>query len=219
MIGGVHSIELLLDPSADAAVREEWSVLSAAGLHSLGEHQGATNAPHLTLLAKPRIGPGDDDALREIVARALPLPVQLGAPLVFGVGRRGLVLVRSVVPTAALLALHRAVHEQLGRDGEAAVDHTAPDAWTPHVTLARRLAPAGVATALEALADAAASRAAGQDEEAQGGTGPSPASPGPALSNARRWDSDAREVTDLGPARAPAGGPSDDARPQDDGGR
>jgi 2'-5' RNA ligase len=196
----MHSLEVLLDPAADAAVRAEWAVLSAAGLPSLGEHTGETNAPHVTLLARPTIDDAADAALAELAAAALPLPVELGAPLVFGTGRRGLVLVRSVVPTDRLLGLHRAVHDLVRHGDDETVEHTRPDAWTPHVALARRLTPAGVATALEALADATAARAAAADEEARVDTGPSRASTTTWLAAARRWDSDRKSVVALGPA-------------------
>jgi 2'-5' RNA ligase len=175
----MHSIELLLDAEADAAVRAEWATLSRAGLPSLAEHTGATNAPHVTLLAHPRLDDESDDALCALFAAALPLRVELGAPLVFGQGRRGLALVRAVVPTAALLELHREVVGLTRLGDEPAVAHTLPDAWTPHVALARRLTPADVGTALEALADA------------------EPALSPTTLAAGRRWDSDARAVVTL----------------------
>jgi len=199
----MHSLEVLLDPAADAAVRAEWALLSAAGLPSLGEHTGETNAPHVTLLARPALDDEADAALRELAAATLPLPVELGAPLVFGTGRRGLVLVRSVVPTDRLLGLHRAVHDLVGRGrgSDETVEHTRPDAWTPHVALARRLTPAGVATALEALADAASARETATVEEARVGGDPARDSSTTWLAAMRRWDSDRRAVVALGPAR------------------
>ncbi|RYJ05522.1 MAG: hypothetical protein EON52_11120 [Actinomycetales bacterium] len=55
---------------------------------------------------------------------------------------------------------------------------TAPGAWTPHVTLARRLDPAQLAAAFAALAE--------RPRELEG-----------SIAVARRWDGDARRTWDL----------------------
>lgn len=128
----ITSIELLLDAEAEAAVRAEWDALAAAGLSSMAPHASPSNRPHVTLLARR----GGVPHPLPLPAGALPVPVVLGAPLLFGDGDRR-VLVRSVVPSAALLALQAAVRRAAG-DGDD-VDHMAPGTWTPHVTLARRL--------------------------------------------------------------------------------
>ena len=190
----MHSIELLLDEAADQRVRDEWAALAAADLPSLADHAGASNAPHVTLLARPVVDPRHDEALAALLGELLPLPLATGAPLVFGRpgrgGRGGWVLARSVVPTAALLDLHRRVHELASGEGD--VPHTAPGAWSPHVTLAHRLTATTLARALEVLAD----------EEARVASPPTRASSSSDVAAAaRRWDSDAREVVALGPVR------------------
>lgn len=128
----ITSIELLLDAEAEAAVRAEWDALAAAGMSSMAPHASESNRPHITLLAR-RGGVPHPLALPDGI---LPLPLVLGAPLLFGDGDRR-VLVRSVVPSAALLTLHSAVRDAAGAGDD--VDHMAPGTWTPHVTLARRL--------------------------------------------------------------------------------
>ncbi|MFG6502623.1 2'-5' RNA ligase family protein [Microbacterium sp. P05] len=165
----VTSIELLLDPATEAAVRAEWEALAAAGLSSMAAHTSESNRPHITLLARNgpvEIGGG-------IGKRMLPLPITLGAPVLFGSGERR-VLARSVIPSARLLALHAEVHSSVG-DG-VDLPHTAPEEWMPHVTLARRARSESLPTALALI---------GQELH------------GFAL-GLRRWDAVARTVTDLG---------------------
>jgi hypothetical protein len=45
----VQTVELLLDPTTDSAVRAEWQRLAEVGLPSQARHHGGTNAPHITL--------------------------------------------------------------------------------------------------------------------------------------------------------------------------
>jgi 2'-5' RNA ligase len=175
----VHSIELRLDQASDAAVRAEWRLLSDAGLPSQGDHAGTSNAPHVTLVVRPGLDPAADPRLLALSA-VLPLPAELGGLLLFGAPPRGLVLVRPLVVTRELLALHADVHEGLGGAGDA--PHTTPGRWTPHVTLASRLTPDQVARAVDALA-----------------AGDAPATRAVTLSALRRWDPGTKTVVPLGP--------------------
>jgi hypothetical protein len=110
----------------------------------------------------------------ESPADTLPIDLVVSGFLLFPAGTARFVLVRPVVVTAALLALHRTVHER----APGAVDLTRPGRWTPHVTLARRLSAAQVAEALDVL-----------------GAGPPPGS-GVA---ARFWNGDSKTLTPLTP--------------------
>jgi hypothetical protein len=139
----VVSLELLLDPETEATVRAEWDALAHAGLSSLAAHTAPSNRPHITVLVRPGVVP---PALPGPLG--LPLAVRLGAPMLFGEGGRR-VLVRSVVPSSELLALHAAVHEAAGAGEDA--PHTAPGEWMPHVTLARRLRAESIPEALALL--------------------------------------------------------------------
>lgn len=141
----VVSLEMLLDGATDAAVRREWDLLAAAGLPSQAHHTGASNSPHITLLVRSALPELHATAVREM----LPLPLTLGAPVLFGSGRTR-VVARSVVPSSALLGLHARVHALAGPGDDA--PHTRPDAWSPHVTLARRVPLERIGDALEALA-------------------------------------------------------------------
>lgn len=165
----IVSIELLFDSATESAVRDDWDRLAEAGLSSLGAHRAPSNRPHLTLLVRPEL---HVEPFAEAVA-LLPLPITLGAPVVFVHGDRA-VLARQVVPSAELLALHRSVHETAGRGPDAR--HTVPGAWTPHVTLARRMPLTALAEALHLL-------------------GPEVGGRGEAL---RRWDAASATVTQLG---------------------
>jgi len=88
----------------------------------------------------------------ELKARLDPrndyVPVRLGPLVVMGSRRH--VLARLVVPSAALLALHRTVARAM--DGAADVSELVRvDRWTPHVTLAHGLTAEQVGEALAVL--------------------------------------------------------------------
>jgi 2'-5' RNA ligase len=168
------SIELLLDPEAEAAIRAEWDALAANGMSSLARHTSASNRPHVTLVVRGDLRRFAAYALADIAA----FPITLGAPLLFGTGERR-VLARSVVPTTELLRLHAAAHSAAGPGEDA--PHTAPDEWTPHVTLARRLRVADLAAALDLV---------GGDLRGH-------------VTSVRRWDPVAATTTTLAELRRP----------------
>ncbi len=156
--GRMYSVELVLDGGADTAVRADWASLMRAGLPSQGRHTGASNRPHLTL-ALSATAPEPVRVRLAAIAAGLPLPVRLGAVLIFGnrppredgrPGRPALVLARLVVPDPDLLTLQRqvlaALDEPVDRHGTFAAG-----GWTPHVTLGRRFTADQVAAALAAL--------------------------------------------------------------------
>jgi 2'-5' RNA ligase len=130
----VQSVELTLDPDADAAVRSEWQRLADAGLPSQAQHRSPSNRPHVTLAALPSIDPSCEPALIDACAEALPLELGIGAVAVFG--RDPYVLVRVVVTNPGLLDLHARVARIVGTPPGG---NLSPSRWTPHVTLARRI--------------------------------------------------------------------------------
>lgn len=164
----MRSVELTLDPEADAAIRADWETLARAGLPSLAQHAGASNAPHVTVAAGTAF---DDTPELRAAFSAIPLTLRFGGAVVFAAGRRGFVLARLIVASASLLALHRAVHDTIVD----AVELTLPDHWTPHVTLARRISADELARALPIL---------GAIESAQ-------------FTAARLWDSETKTLTEL----------------------
>ncbi len=172
-MGDVISIELLLDAASEALVRADWERLAAAGHSSMAAHRSASNRPHVTLLVRPANAAALAAARFADAATRLPVTLALSEPIVFAHGDRG-VLARRVDLSGDLLALHAAVHAAAGPGVDA--PHTAPDEWTPHVTLARRLRLADLEAATALLG---------------------PAHPGEGVA-LRRWDSARRSVTAIG---------------------
>ncbi|RWZ53067.1 2'-5' RNA ligase family protein [Labedella phragmitis] len=166
----MRSIELTLDESTDAAVRAEWRTLAEHGLPSLASHTAASNAPHVTVAAGGRL---TADTVPVEAFGVLPLAARFSALSTFAAARERFVLVRTIVVTAELLALHA---EILATTAEP-VETSRPGAWTPHVTLARRLTAeqVGVAHALLGSPD--------------DGT----------FTAARFWDGDTKTITPLAP--------------------
>ncbi len=134
------SIELLLDDAADAAIRDRWRSLAAVGVNP------AIGRPHCTVIAGTHIS-GADPHLATIAQR-LPIPVLIGPPVVFPAGRGLFTLAASVVPSSELLSVHATVHRLCGDGVDELVDHVAPGSWTPHITLARRVAADRLGSAL-----------------------------------------------------------------------
>lgn len=167
-MSGIVSIELLLDPDTEARVRADWARLADAGLSSLGAHPAPSNRPHITLLVRPALG----QVAFAAAASLLPVRIDLAEPVTFVHGDRA-VLAWRVEPHDELRELHRAVHDAAPPGDDA--PHTAPGAWTPHVTLARRLRVAALPEALALI-------------------GPSCRGAGVSL---RRWDSATATVTPL----------------------
>jgi hypothetical protein len=142
----VHSVELLFDRDADAAIRRIWDDLTEAGIRSQAAHTAPSNRPHVTVTVAETMDESVNDALRPLLRR-LPLHCTVGAPMLFG--RRGFTLVRLIVPSAELLSLHADVHNVcLPHMPAGPLPHSEPGQWTPHVTLARRVAADDVTSAL-----------------------------------------------------------------------
>ena len=142
----VHSVELLFDADADAAIRRLWDDLANAGVRSQAGHKAPSNRPHVTLAVAETMDSAVDDALRPVLSR-LPLRCTIGAPMLFG--RRDFTLVRLVVPSSELLSLHAEVHSAcLPHMPSGPLPHSQPGQWTPHVTLARRVPAAQLQSAL-----------------------------------------------------------------------
>lgn len=133
----VHSVELLFDSETESAVQQIWADLMAVGIRSQAAHRSPSNRPHITLTVAERMDDTVDAALLPVLAR-LPLDCRIGAPMLFG--SRAITLVRLVVPSVQLLALHAEVHRvSLPHTATGPLPHADPGRWTPHVTLARRV--------------------------------------------------------------------------------
>ena len=164
----MRSVELTFGEPTDSSIRADWARLSAAGLPSLATHTSPSNRPHITLAAGNTldVGPVHD------LWGTLPLDVRFSGLVVFPAGQGKYVLARLVVPAAGLLELHARLHQQCA----GAFENTLPDAWTPHVTLARRISGQLLGPAMDAL-----------DMQPEG-----------RCVEARLWDSSSRTTTALG---------------------
>lgn len=173
----MRSVDLTFEDSADQAIRNDWAALAGLGLPSLASHTSPSNRPHITLVAGAElvVAPGAQE-----IEDLLPIVVGFSGLVAFPAGRGKFVLARLVVPSRDLLQLHARLH----RHSRGAYTHTGPDAWTPHVTLARRMTSEQLGAAVDALDVMPAAR----------------------CTEARLWDSSTRTIT-------PLGGPSDPAAP------
>ena len=140
----MHALELLPDEAGCDAVRRDWQALRDAGLPSQLDHRGATNSPHVTVVAAPSLGSAEEELAAELLQPQLPTDVRAAGIALIGGHRVSLVRLLDAPDTLvrAVLELRRRVPD---------VQHTG---WLPHVTLARRLDRADVAAALEVLGHA-----------------------------------------------------------------
>lgn len=168
----VHSVELVFDPDTEKAIRHIWDELRGAGIPS----QAPASRPHATLTVAERIDAEVDELLSPLADR-FPMPCRIGAPLFFG--RAKAVLARLLVPTAALLDLHAAVYRLcLPHTHPGPMANALPDAWTAHVTMARRVVPGQMGRAV---------RIAGKPGEIDG-----------SIVGLRRWDGKAKREYPIG---------------------
>ncbi|GAB4587316.1 2'-5' RNA ligase family protein [Nocardia sp. IFM 10818] len=170
----VQSVELVLDETTEAEVRRQWELLRAAGLHP----PGAGHRPHITVAVATEIWPRLEKALEQ--AEFEPIEIRLGGLLVFG--SRSPILVRAVVPSTPLLALQHRFF-RLIQDCPGIPANIRPDAWTPHITLARRLRPGDLQAALHAVA---------RDKDLRA-----------TVVGIRRWDGDRRQEWPVAQGREP----------------
>jgi 2'-5' RNA ligase len=136
-MSAVESIELHFEAEGLAAVRAVWSALADAQLPSLAT---GPHAPHVTLsviAAGSEVATTTDAAIGEVATPLVGTTLRLPGVGVFP--RKRSVLYGSVVPTAQLVAVQHRVHEVLEAAQHEPFETAHPDAWTPHVTLAKRI--------------------------------------------------------------------------------
>ena len=75
----LHALELLPDAAGEAAVRRDWQALREAGLPSMLDHAGATNTPHVTVVAVPAIDGADEARAVDLLGPLLPIAVRASA--------------------------------------------------------------------------------------------------------------------------------------------
>jgi hypothetical protein len=137
----LHALELLPDQGGQQVIRRDWRVLSEAGLRSQLEHRGATNAPHLTLVAAAAIGPQVEALAVELISPLLPIRVRCSGLLILGARRVTVARVVDVEDQVMATVLRL----------RAAVDGPQHPGWLPHLTLARGLPRSDVQNAIDIL--------------------------------------------------------------------
>ena len=70
----LHALELIPDAAGESAVRRDWQALRDAGLPSMLDHTGASNTPHVTVIAVPGITKRHLTALRKAIPAPEPTP-------------------------------------------------------------------------------------------------------------------------------------------------
>ena len=137
----LHALELLPDPAGQDVVRRDWQALRDAGLPSQLDHDGPTNAPHVTVLESSALERDAERMAAELLGPLLPVPVRASGLVVLG-GRRVTIARIVDVPepvVRAVLELRRVVPDR---------QH---DGWLPHLTLARRMERTSVQRAVDVL--------------------------------------------------------------------
>ena len=178
----VQSVELLLEPEAERGVVRVWEALSEAGLPSQARHTAPSNRPHTTLVALSDLAAETESAVAAAVRGRLPVDAVWGDVTLFG--RGPWVLVRLLEPSDGMRGLQAVLADACGVPDDSL---SSPERWTPHVTLARRVALADVDRAV-ALATALAQREA-------------PAGMRVVASAVRRWDGSRRVEWEVGRAQ------------------
>ncbi|WP_134739019.1 2'-5' RNA ligase family protein [Nocardioides sp. 503] len=138
----LHALELLPDTAGEAAVRRDWQALRDAGLPSMLDHTGASNTPHVTVLAVPEIEPPDERLAADLLGPLLPVTARLSGLALLG-GQRVTVARLVDVPDELVAAVLRLKAATRG--------HQHPG-WLPHVTLARRVERTDLPRVLDAVA-------------------------------------------------------------------
>ena len=139
----MHSLELLCDPAGDETIRGQWQALRDAGLPSQLDHQGSSNAPHLTVVAAPILGEDALSVARVRLGNLIPIAGRTGGLLLLGGDH--VTIARSVELDDDAVRKVLAVRTH--------VPDRRHDGWLPHVTLVRRLPREDLASALDVLHD------------------------------------------------------------------
>lgn len=137
----LHALELLPDEAGTSAVRDDWQALRDAGLPSQLDHRGATNAPHVTVVAAPLLPQEAIDVAEARLGPLLPAVGRASGLLLLG-GER-VTIARAVDVEDAFWRRVLAVRAQ--------VPDRHPAGWLPHVTLARRVPRADLPRVLDVL--------------------------------------------------------------------
>lgn len=135
-----QALELILDSDSDHTVRQCWKQLADSGLPSQAQHQGATNAPHVTVFTAPLLEPEVTEQARMSLNPLLPATFRVSGLVVFGAKR---------MTVAWLLEAPEVVDTAVRALRQAGVQ--ASPSWLPHVTLGRRIHKEQLPAVMEVL--------------------------------------------------------------------
>jgi 2'-5' RNA ligase len=131
-----QSVELTLDPAAEAALVTQRDRLAVSGLaRPKHPEPHGHHLPHITLYAADAIPEAAESLLPDIVA-GVHLVVHVGAVMIFGPRKGECILVRHVAASVELLELQQRVARVCAADPDG---QFGAGRWSPHVTLARRV--------------------------------------------------------------------------------
>ena len=129
------------DDAGQDLVRRDWQALRDAGLPSQLDHTGASNAPHVTVVAAAELPEDAVDVAKARLGSLLPVRARAAGILLLG-GER-ITVARAVDIDDDVVRRVLAVRVQV------------PDrqhvGWLPHVTLARKLDRADAQRAIDVL--------------------------------------------------------------------
>jgi 2'-5' RNA ligase len=140
------AVEMFLDPTSAATVRQVWRKLAAAGVSAAMREGGGR--PHVTLAVCERL---DRVGFAPVLARFAATTV---APRLsfasFGVfPTEPAVVFMAPVVTTDLLSLHARLHRRFAEFASEQWTYYLPGQWVPHCTLAEQLPGAAVPRALD----------------------------------------------------------------------
>ncbi|MGI8549333.1 MAG: 2'-5' RNA ligase family protein [Dehalococcoidia bacterium] len=139
-------IELLLDQTSDATVRQIWRSLAGTGVTTPVVYD---SRPHITLAACGRLAADDfRDVLSAFAAAAPAFPLAFASIGIF-LAEETAVLFLAPVVTRELLALHERFFHRVGGFADDWEQYSQPGNWVPHCTLAMRLASSELGGATE----------------------------------------------------------------------
>lgn len=145
-----YSVELVLDPAGDAAVRRLWSVLEDVGVPSLATATHGRHVPHISLTVCNDLDvDGAAAALADALEARPATDLILSFPGVFP-GPPPVVFA-GIVSTDDLLGIQHTARKAISPYASSVWDYYLPNRWVPHCTLAMPVDPAMVGAAVEAI--------------------------------------------------------------------
>jgi 2'-5' RNA ligase len=143
------AICLLFDARSDRLVRELWSRLEIAGVHTLATHTHGHHHPHLSYAVLRSWDMSRVEATLAGLSDAGPFSMSIHGTLAFPRGRAAL----APAVSADLARRQQQVVSAVVDSGAELHRNYRPGGWVPHVSVATRAQGAELATVAKAVAD------------------------------------------------------------------